>query len=189
MKNTKTLRIMAIAAVSVLLIVAATAAVAQGAGQGKGYGRGHGHGSGHGPWHGEGGGQGLHRMLSQLDLSAEQQEQIYAMFQEHRASTESVRQELRDAHRKVMELTHAETLDENAIRQAVEDAAVLQADMAVDGARMFQQLRGVLTDEQRQQLDEIRAEQLEWRENRMQRRGQGPGGPQGDRLGDTEIDS
>jgi Spy/CpxP family protein refolding chaperone len=189
MKNTNPLRIVAITAVVVLLVVGATAAVAQGGAQGKGHGRGHGHGHGHGSGFGHAPGERLHRMMSQLDLTPEQQEQIYAMFQEHRESTESIRQQLRDAHREVMELTHADTVDENAIRQAIQDAAVLQADMAVDGARMFQQIRGVLTDEQRAQLEEMRAERLEWRENRSERRGRGPGGPQGDRLGDTETDS
>lgn len=177
MKNTKTLRHLAMASVAILVLATAfSAAMAQGWGHGKG------HGKGHGP---DGPGAGLHRMLAHLDLTDDQKEQIHGMFEQHREATEATREQLREAHRQIMDLTHADTLDETAIRQAIADAAVLRADMAVDGARMFQQMRTVLTEEQLQKLGEMRTKMRE----RMDEQREFRHGWHGDPQDNADIDS
>ena len=56
---------------------------------------------------------------------------------------------------------HAETIDEAAIRKAAGVVAVLEADQAVNRAKLFQEIRGILTPEQLQKFEQMREERRE----------------------------
>lgn len=116
---------------------------------------------GHGP--------GLHGLM-ELDLEEDQREQIRGLFSAHRDSTESLREAHRQAQKAVAQQIHAEVLDETAIRQASEAAGTVEADLAVERAKLLQDLRKILTAEQLAELETLREQRGERREHRGERR-------------------
>jgi len=113
---------------------------------------GHGHRSGHfrgadNPMH--------ERMLEQLDLTDDQREQVEQLMTDHRSAMKD-RRELMRTHRKEMrDLVHAEDFDEAAIRDAAMVIAEAEAEMAVERARLRQEIHKVLTPEQQEKAAEM----------------------------------
>ena len=137
---------------SALVALVAAPALAQGFGQGHGQ-HGASHPGGHdGRMHG--------RIFAQLDLTEDQRTQIHQLMDEHRAAVEPLRQQAREGHQQVAQLVHAKAIDEAAIRTAVIDSAQADADMAVERARLVQQIRSILTPEQREKADELMQQHL-----------------------------
>ena len=68
------------------------------------------------------------------------------------------RNKIRVARTTLFDRIHAEVLDEDGIRQAVADVAAVEADAAVDKARLLQRIHQLLTPEQQAQAGEMRAE-------------------------------
>jgi len=122
--------------------------------------QGHAHGN-HGEWHPAGpDGRAHDRIFAQLDLTADQKTEIHEMMGEHRSAVEPLRKQVREGHEQVAQLVHAGAIDEAAIRAAVIDAAQIDAELAVERARLVQEIRSVLTPEQREQADELMQERL-----------------------------
>jgi Spy/CpxP family protein refolding chaperone len=143
-----------------LLVLSALVALVVSPAAAQGFGHGHGHGT-HGEWHSEGQDGRMHgRIFAQLDLTEDQKTRVHELMGEHRSAVEPLRQQLRESHQQVAQLVHAEAIDEAAIRAAVIDSAQLDADMAVERARLVQQIRSILTPEQREQADELMQEHL-----------------------------
>jgi len=156
MTRKRTIPVLGAAAV---LMLAALPALAQGP-----------HGHGKGLHHGGGPGMGHGRLLQELDLSQEQRDAIGDLLLAHRTAMRGQRDAMRAARGALMDATHAETLDEAAVRAAAAEVAALEADRAVARARVFQQVQAILTPEQRTELQQRIAE----------RRAEGPrgrGGP------------
>ena len=103
----------------------------------------------------------LERMTEQLGLSDQQSDQLEALFTAHRKAMRSVHEAMRTAREALNAQIHAETIDEAAIRKAAGVMAVLEADQAVNRAKLFQEIRGILTPEQFQKLEQIREERRE----------------------------
>lgn len=120
----------------------------------------------HGP------GMGLHRMLRHLDLSAEQREQLEQLHATHREETQAVRDRLHAAQERFSDLAHAETVDEEALREAAAEVAEARAEMMLSRAALGNRVRQILTPEQREQLDQMRMN----RRGKMGGRGHGRGG-------------
>lgn len=135
-------------------------------------------GYGHGPHHGPGGGPGpmIERMFERLDLSADQEDAVHDALSRHREQTRTLVQEKIALRRALGETIHADIFDEGAVRQASADVAVVDADLAVMKARMFQEISKVLTSEQRERMRELIED---WHfmadEFRGRRSGPGPG--------------
>ena len=105
--------------------------------------------------HGEGGGMHL-RMLWDLDLSTEQKAAIGRLLPAYREEKEALREKRQAAREAMRSLMTAETLDENAIREASRAMAPIMEDMAVLRARFVYDLKDILSPEQVQRLQERR---------------------------------
>ena len=103
----------------------------------------------------------LERMTEQLGLSDQQSDDLAALFAAHRKAMRSTHEAMRTARESLQNQIHAETFDEAAIRKASGVVAALEADQAVGRAKLFQEIRRILTPEQLQKLEEIRAERRE----------------------------
>lgn len=103
------------------------------------------------------------KMATELGLSTQQQEQIQALFATNRPAAEPLVKQLQVEHRAVRNLAQADTLDEAAIRAQVAKAALVQADLAVQHAKLSQEVRVLLTPDQLQKFKTIQAQ----RDSRM----------------------
>jgi len=97
----------------------------------------------------------LERAMERLDLSSEQRARVETVLAEHRGE---LRQELeaviasREAQYAAI---HGEAFDEAKIRAAAASLGAAQADLAVTRARIANQVRTVLSAEQRARLDDM----------------------------------
>jgi Spy/CpxP family protein refolding chaperone len=158
-----------IIAALVLLVAGTTAAVfAQGPGGLRGRGPG-------GP-----GGAGF--PLGALNLTDAQREQVRQTTVQHREQTRGLIERLRAAHTAREQAVEAIPLDEGRVRAAMQELAGVEADLAVEQARLHSQLFAILTPEQQAQAQKLRAERqarMKERMGRMQQRLQNrPGRPQ-----------
>lgn len=115
------------------------------------------------------------KILQQLELSQEQQDQIRGLLEGEREARQGDMQRLREARAKLREQIQAVQLDEAAIRAAAASVGRLEADAAVNRARVLGQVRSLLTVEQLTKFNELLAQAP------RDRRGRGPGphGPHG----------
>lgn len=96
----------------------------------------------------------LARMTKTLDLSAEQQDKIKVIMDEHRAKVAPMRQQLEESRNKLRQAIKADTFDEAAIRTLAAGQAAAKTELMVERARMKNQIHAVLTPEQRKVADE-----------------------------------
>lgn len=135
--------------------------------------------------------------LRELDLTPEQREQAVAAVKAGREESRALMERMRVAREKQMELIHADTFDEGAIRAAVQETAKIEEELAVMRAKSAQAVRAILTPEQQAKLKDLRKEargrmregvgqRLENRRQERQGKGKGPGDeappPPSDRL-------
>ncbi len=167
-------RILAAAAACVLLLCVGTSATLA---QGFGPGPGREHGGKEGRPSPE---RMMERMAEKLDLSAQQQDQLGALLETHRESTQAGQDEMRAARESLNETVSAETLDESAIRQAAAVVATLQTERALSRAAFLQQVREILSSEQMAEFQELKERRhdrrADRREDRFNREGHRPRG-------------
>ena len=123
--------------------------------------------------------------LRQLDLTAEQREQVRAVFEQHRAEQQAIRERAAAARRALREAELAQPLNEGVIREKAAELASVEADAAVLRAQVHSEVFRLLTPEQqakarslREQRDARRKERLELRKQRLEQRQQQPRQPQ-----------
>ena len=116
---------------------------------------------------GRGGPGDIGRALRHLDLTDDQHEAIRGAVERHRESGQSLRQELGAARQALRDEVRSAAADETAIRALAAEVAPLAADAAVRRAALYAEIQGLLTDEQRVQLEVLRANA---RENDQRRR-------------------
>ncbi|MBI2189216.1 MAG: Spy/CpxP family protein refolding chaperone [Acidobacteria bacterium] len=148
----------------VAALVGAGVLYAQGPGRGLGFGHGRGPGLG---------GPGAMLPLRQLELTDAQQQQIRELMQQHRAAVQPIMERLRVAAEAQRAAVDAAPADEGRIRAAAQQVAEVQADLAVQRARLQSDIVALLTPEQQQRLQQLRAERqsrMEQRRQRMQQR-------------------
>jgi Spy/CpxP family protein refolding chaperone len=92
-----------------------------------------------------------------LDLSDEQQAQIEAILDEELPAIETMREQLRDAHRAFRANQQPGVFDEAAIRAFAQSQSQTHVELMVAGARTMSRIHNVLTTEQQQRLEELRA--------------------------------
>ena len=98
----------------------------------------------------------VHRLMMALhsvELSDDQKGQIHALMGQFHAANEAKLIQLGNAQKAMVDQALAEPIDEAAIRSDVAAMAVVRADVAVAEAYLMKDLRGVLTAEQRDQLE------------------------------------
>ena len=109
-------------------------------------------------------------VLRLLDLTDEQREAIRGAVQRHREGGRSLRQELGAARQALRDEVRSGGADEAAIRALAAAVAPLAADAAVRRAALHTEIRELLTDEQRTQLETLRANARENDTRRRERR-------------------
>lgn len=97
------------------------------------------------------------KMATELGLSTQQQEEIKGVFAKNRPSGEPLMKQLKSERRALRNLVQADIIDEAAIRAQAVKMGTLQADMAVQHAKLAQEIRAILTPEQIQKFKELQA--------------------------------
>lgn len=105
--------------------------------------------------------RGLMRSLGQLDLDENQKSQIKTMMQTHRSSTQPQREELRSIYMKHREGTITEE-DKNRAKE-------IRTEMKANSSQLKNSILALLTAEQTQKLEQIKAERKRRMEERRQR--------------------
>jgi len=114
---------------------------------------------GRGPFMGRGAGFGHMRMLAgKLGLSDTQKDQIKTILQSHRDEWKTLGTRAAAARRAVNAAVSADTIDENAIRQANAALAAVEGDMAVARAHVRAEVFQVLTPDQQAQAKQLQAQ-------------------------------
>lgn len=111
------------------------------------------------------------RAIKQLELDEEQEQNIKAVVQELKSDIRPVMKETRASHQKLKELIKAENYDEQAVAALAEHEGQLAAERIVLTGKALSQVLGHLTDEQREQLDEMAAERKQQRAAKRKGRG------------------
>ncbi len=94
----------------------------------------------------------LERILGTLSLTSDQRAAIDKIFAARRDSDRTDMESFVRAQMALRDQVNAEPFDEQAIRQAAAAAAALESDRAVAEAKMLSDVRAVLSDDQRTQL-------------------------------------
>ena len=134
-------------------------------GPGRGFGRFGGPG-------GPGGPMGPLGLISRLDLSDTQRDQVKSLMESRRDETKAIADRARPAHEALEAALTADTFDEGAIRALSAEVASVEADMAVARGRLHADILQILTPDQHAQLKALEAQMKE-------RRGGGGRGPAG----------
>ena len=114
--------------------------------------------------------------LGQLNLSDAQKQQVRDIAQRHRQQTQPLVKRLQQAREAQLASIEAVPVNESLVRSTAEDLAAVQADMAVERARLHSDIFGVLTAEQQEKASELRAQAQARAKERHQR---APREPQG----------
>ena len=97
----------------------------------------------------------MKRMLAGLELTDSQREQIKQLMQQHRTEHKMTRPDKADR-QQLRDLLAADTFDETAARLLLEKQEQQAVDKRLAAMKLQHQVLQVLTDEQRQQLNEKR---------------------------------
>ncbi len=116
------------------------------------------------------------RLGRQLGITDAQRDQIKAIVQSHRGELKALGDRARQAHQALEAAATADTLDDNAIRQASSGVAAVQADMAVSRAHIRAEIWQILTPDQQAKAKQLRTQfeqRMQQRMQRMKERSQG----------------
>lgn len=105
-------------------------------------------------------GQGLIgvKTFLELKLTPAQQNEILELISGHEREGVTLRHENREAMRKLADVMRAEDFDETALRGAYREVSSAREEMLVFRGRLMQELKNLLTSEQREILDRMKAE-------------------------------
>jgi Spy/CpxP family protein refolding chaperone len=107
--------------------------------------------------------------LGRLDLSDAQKQQVRTIVQRHREQSRPTMERLQQAMQAQRAAINAVPVNESAVRSAAAALASVQADMAVEQARLHSDIFGVLTVEQQQKAKELEAQAAARAQERRQR--------------------
>jgi Spy/CpxP family protein refolding chaperone len=98
----------------------------------------------------------IEHMAASLDLSKEQRDAMYAIVDKVRPQTRALRDRLAETHKQLRALTRQGTPKESEVRKLADEQGKAIADMIVLRTQVRAEINGVLTDAQRQQLEQWR---------------------------------
>jgi Spy/CpxP family protein refolding chaperone len=99
----------------------------------------------------------LRAALQQLDLSAQQREQIRTILRDHRDEARALRERMEADRHELQAAIQSEPVNERLIREQAARVAAVEADLAVMRASVGAEVKAVLTVEQRQGAAVIRS--------------------------------
>ena len=91
-------------------------------------------------------------MMQGLELEPDQRREMRELMQQHRPAQFDRMGQMMDLRMALMEEMHAEAPDPDEVKSLHDQMAELQGAMMADRVRLHNQLRDLLTDEQRQRL-------------------------------------
>jgi Spy/CpxP family protein refolding chaperone len=121
-----------------------------------------------GPRGGPGLGGGL--PLRELSLTEAQRTQVQQLVEKHREGTRVLMERAQKARAAQRQAVDAIPTNESAIRTAAAAVAEVEADLAVQQAQLQNEIFNLLTPEQQQQLQKVRADREARMKERMQQR-------------------
>jgi len=95
------------------------------------------------------------RVLAQLNVNDQQKSQLKAVLRSYQPTVAPLIAEVVTERRALRDTIRAQTIDETAIRAEAAKVASLEADLAVQRAHVFHDIRAVLTPEQIQKLKDM----------------------------------
>lgn len=119
------------------------------------------------------GGPGSGLMLRGLDLTEAQREQVQQLSRQNREQLRGLMDRLRAAQEARRQAVEAVPFNEPQIRAAMKELAETETDLAVAQARLQNDIHALLTAEQQQRLQELRADRqarAKQRQERLQQR-------------------
>ncbi len=112
----------------------------------------------------------LMRAIRHLDLDEEQKDSTRAIMQTLRQDQREIMEEMKAGHQQLKELIKAEVYDEEAVAALAEREGLLVAERLIITSKAMSEVYGLLTDEQRLELEAMAAERAARREERRQER-------------------
>ncbi|MGE4579816.1 MAG: Spy/CpxP family protein refolding chaperone [Desulfuromonadales bacterium] len=109
------------------------------------------------------------RMAAKLNLTSEQQAQIKAIVEAERERIAPLREQMREQRTQLQAAMKAQPFDENTVRLLAASQAEARTEMIVHRARVQNQINTVLTEEQREQAEKLRASKKDRRCNKGHR--------------------
>ena len=100
----------------------------------------------------------LAEQLASLGLSEDQKATVKETFQKHQSTLKPLVEKLVTERRALQDLIHTGKADETAVRAQAGKIAAIEADLAVERAKIAAELRPVLTEEQIKKLQEMKGE-------------------------------
>jgi protein CpxP len=140
--------------------------------QGPGFGGPRGRGPAGGP-----GGPGAVFMFRELGLTEAQQQQVRQIGEQFRTENQPLMDRIRRAEEARRDAVEAIPVDESRIRAAMQQLSDAQIELAVRQARLHSDIYALLTPEQQQQAQKLRAERdarVKERQERLQQRTRRP---------------
>jgi Spy/CpxP family protein refolding chaperone len=107
--------------------------------------------------------------LGQLDLSDAQKQQVRTIMQRHREQSQATMQRMQQAMQAQRAAINQVPVNEAAVRQAAAALAVVEADVAVEEARLHADIFNVLTVEQQEKAKRLEAQAQSRAQERRQR--------------------
>jgi protein CpxP len=109
--------------------------------------------------HGHGGpGREFHHMLKQLDLTADQQAQVKAIFEKEKPTMQPLMQQMRQNHESMKALEAGGTFDEAKTRTLATQNAQTMVELQVEHARIKSEIMQILTPDQKAKMAQIQAQ-------------------------------
>ncbi|HEY5619294.1 MAG TPA: Spy/CpxP family protein refolding chaperone [Vicinamibacterales bacterium] len=119
------------------------------------------------------GGPGTWLPLPELNLTDAQQQHVRQLAEQFREQTRALVEQARKGEEARRAAVEAIPVDEGRIRAAMQQLGEAQTDLAVQQARLHSEIYGLLTPEQQQQAQKLRADRqarLKQRQDRLQQR-------------------
>jgi len=114
--------------------------------------------------HGRGGGD----PIRELNLTAEQREQIRMIREQNRAERATINQRVRETNRALEEALEADNPDQSVLEQRIQEVSTAQAEAMRMRIKTEVKIRQVLTNEQRIILKEMRRNVHQFRDRRRE---------------------
>jgi len=111
--------------------------------------------------------------VRELNLTDAQQQQVRELMEQFRTETRTLIEQVRKGEEARRDAVEAIPVDEGRIRSAMQQLAEAETDLAVRQARLHGEIYGLLTPDQQQQAQKLRAERqarLKQRQDRLQQR-------------------
>jgi Spy/CpxP family protein refolding chaperone len=118
-------------------------------------------------------GRGFLKVLTQLNLTDSQKQDIANTLKQHREEIRDLRSKMFDTKKALLDAVTANEFSEEAVRGAARQTAGIEEQFAVLRAKLFDEIRKLLTLEQQETLTQLKADfasrMQAWRERRMSR--------------------